>query len=524
MGKRVNLEEVVDFQDEWNTHVTEIKNSLTEIETDIEKICHLNSFSGVTADQAKGYFNDLHLTVLTTFAGLLTDLSDQVKHNITSFQAKVDGNKRAIVKHNYLQDIKEEIKEEYTALRECHNEFIDIVRSVSDITHANLSSFSTIRNNKQTLIAHNSNVQDDLDAFTYTGRSKTTNIDHILNEVKVTLNRTSELNGNTRFTDYRQNSISSGLSALKKYNQTLGVSEQMDEDSIEYLSLNAIEKANNTAIKDMDETVKGILNNALTDLKNGKINRETYYQIYKTMLKSKEVLTEEELKKEVPAGVLSYLFENKVKLGIDVLFNSNNAAIKYLGQSTIDLGKTTDELATSIKNIGGLFSKLSSRVGGAVVNIGKYTAKKAAFITKVGKTVMGTSKVLGGTFTAVSAIAGYHEDIHVKGKTVGEAVMHNGTSVVVGMAGGAIGGVIGTTLAISNPIGWAAVGTLAVGTGLTWAFNWAYDKNFLGLQDGLDAVGQKVDNFGESIVDTAKNVGEAISNGLEEMNLMNWGW
>lgn len=57
----------------------------------------------------------------------------------------------------------------------------------------------------------------------------------------------------------------------------------------------------------------------------------------------------------------------------------------------------------------------------------------------------------------------------------------------------------------SNPIGWAAVGVGAtaflVGAGVSWVFNKAYDNNFLGLRDGLDAAG--------------KTVGQVVSHGVE---------
>jgi len=40
----------------------------------------------------------------------------------------------------------------------------------------------------------------------------------------------------------------------------------------------------------------------------------------------------------------------------------------------------------------------------------------------------------------------------------------------------------------------------------------------------LDAVGRKLDDVGESIGALAKGAGEAISNGLNAINPMSWGW
>ncbi|WP_017798531.1 hypothetical protein [Oceanobacillus kimchii] len=69
---------------------------------------------------------------------------------------------------------------------------------------------------------------------------------------------------------------------------------------------------------------------------------------------------------------------------------------------------------------------------------------------------------------------------------------------------------------------------MAAGTALTAGFNYMYDNNILGLQDGLDYVGGKLDDFGntvkDSFNDTVDKAGEAISSGLDAINPMNWGW
>ena len=95
--------------------------------------------------------------------------------------------------------------------------------------------------------------------------------------------------------------------------------------------------------------------------------------------------------------------------------------------------------------------------------------------------------------------------------------MHNGLSTGIGFGAAEL-----TTVALgaflgSNPVGWAAVGvataSFAIGVGVTWLFNKAYENNFLGLKDGLDTTGAFLDDVG-------KNVGQAISNSVESAK--NW--
>ncbi|MFD1414124.1 hypothetical protein [Oceanobacillus jeddahense] len=92
-----------------------------------------------------------------------------------------------------------------------------------------------------------------------------------------------------------------------------------------------------------------------------------------------------------------------------------------------------------------------------------------------------------------------YDDTNNNGKTTGETVAHNMSSISTG---------VGTTALIglftSTPVGWGAV---ALGVGATIAFEFAYETNFYGLQDGLDWLG---------------NVGEALHNSWDVINPFSW--
>ena len=131
---------------------------------------------------------------------------------------------------------------------------------------------------------------------------------------------------------------------------------------------------------------------------------------------------------------------------------------------------------------------------------------------------------------------GMYDDIVNKDKTIGQAIVHNGLST--GLTWGA--GAATTALAVaalSNPVGWAAVGvaaaSFAAGYIVNLAFETAYNNNFLGLRDGVDAVGDWLDDastkVGKSFVkgvegaknwvnDVTDSVGDAISGGLSALN------
>src|SRR5699024_5314535 len=97
MGHKVDISEVIAFSDELKTASEDIKTSLNKAEENIDQINAMASFSGKTAKQAKSYFNDLHKTVLESFSGLLTDLDNDLKKHMESFQLSVDRSESAII-------------------------------------------------------------------------------------------------------------------------------------------------------------------------------------------------------------------------------------------------------------------------------------------------------------------------------------------------------------------------------------------------------------------------------------------
>lgn len=115
--------------------------------------------------------------------------------------------------------------------------------------------------------------------------------------------------------------------------------------------------------------------------------------------------------------------------------------------------------------------------------------------------------------SGVGAAFGFYDDVTNQDKTYGEAFAHNAAVVGVGFIP-----VIGTAVFVGTPVGWAAVGLAATGTGIAIGFNAAYHNNLFGLQTGLDAVGRGLDSIAKGVWGLARNPGEAIQNGANVVN------
>ncbi len=79
-------------------------------------------------------------------------------------------------------------------------------------------------------------------------------------------------------------------------------------------------------------------------------------------------------------------------------------------------------------------------------------------------------------------------------KTFGEALSHNALTTGIGTGAGIATFSTDTVALASNPVGWAALGGLAVGIGATHLADWSeYEANILGLKYKTDLVGHKID-------------------------------
>ena len=126
-----------------------------------------------------------------------------------------------------------------------------------------------------------------------------------------------------------------------------------------------------------------------------------------------------------------------------------------------------------------------------------------------GSKIANVGKVVGYGLMGLGFGLGVYDDLVHNDKSWGQAIVHNGLSTGLSWGAGVWAAV---TVFGSNPIGWAALGGSAIGFGAGWltnrVFELAHDTNFLGLQDGLDAIGGWLDDVG-------KNVGKAVSDVVE---------
>ncbi|MFD1335880.1 T7SS effector LXG polymorphic toxin [Oceanobacillus iheyensis] len=458
------------------------------------------------ATNAKNYFNDLHKTILITFEHLFTDLDGSLRKHLELFKSRVDTSESAIIDSDYVKDLELDIKEDWEKLSLEQDKVRETMNSVSDITSAIHPNYYPPEADKDDVIKIITNLEQELNSFTNVGQEEISSIEDLLNQVATTIENAGTVEGEGRFTDYIGTSTTLGLSYLKDYN-----AEKRE------VMLDEARKAKDTALKDMDESSQEILNKAYMDLQNGEIEESEYYGYINEL---KKLQNEENLDEEVSENFIKYVIDN-----FDVFeenFNFNGIA-GFLSQSINDAGDNSLTRSELVKHMNA--NKPSST---------------SMFLKNQGDKMLKVGKAVSRSLLGVSIVIGTYSDLTQTDKTAGEAIAKNtyssgfgfltGVGITVGFKS------LGAMGLISNPIGWALAGTVVGGTIATTLANWAYDNNFLNIQEGADWAGQKLDWAGEQLSngynwvdeqvnkgigwvgDQVNKIGDAFSSGLDSIN------
>lgn len=216
MSHKVDISEVHDFSDDLQEASEDIRSSLIKVKKGIETIDGMSSFSGKAAKEAKYYFNDLHQTILGSFRGVFSDLEENLNSHLKTFSSNVDSDESAVIKRDYLQDVKEDINEVFDDLNEQDEAISETIQKVSDITSAAPPSFSDVSQTKKDAEKKVRELDEDLSSFTNEGEKVDTK--EVLHQIEAVMNSAKTSEGKARFADFEGASQISELAKLNNYN------------------------------------------------------------------------------------------------------------------------------------------------------------------------------------------------------------------------------------------------------------------------------------------------------------------
>ncbi|KAA9384759.1 transposase [Staphylococcus epidermidis] len=253
----------------------------------------------------------------------------------------------------------------------------------------------------------------------------------------------------------------------------------------------------------------------------------------------------------VPKNLKEYMIQNKDSITRDLGLDIASSGVEQVGFNM-------QKFAGVLNTYGGFKGPNGKNSFVQVTN------KSGNQMIKHGRLVSNIGKAGGYTTMGVSFGLGMYDDLANNNKTIGEATVHNGLTTVVG-----VGASLATTAILSsNPIGWAILGGIAVGTGFAAVADLAYQNNWFSIKDGVDWTGHQIDKGIDKYIDfktkqiaieakgalyiknklqdssqevaktvknstdyisnkakkVEKNVGEAANNVKKVVNPMKWSW
>ncbi len=277
MANKVDMSEVNDFSKDLQEASADFQSQLDKVIENIETINGMDSFSGKAAKEAKQYFGELHLTLLDSFKGLFDDLEENLEQHIDTFESDVDSSDSAIIKSNYLKDVKKDINEIFEDLKKQDEIIHDIIGKVNDISSATPPSFTDVAEWKKKAVKKITELDEDLSSFNGVGDE--TDVKQVMNQIEAVMNNAKTSEGKARFADFEGASQMSELVKLKDYNEDKRKAEEekienLDDQSKSYLKQAKEDYRNNNIDKATYESIRlGIIQNGASFIKNAGENR-----------------------------------------------------------------------------------------------------------------------------------------------------------------------------------------------------------------------------------------------------------
>lgn len=130
MNLKASMPEAIALSDKVSTAQDKIVTELNEVSSGIDNMINMEEFSGVAADSAKGYFENVHKTTVLAFQQLMIEIDKNFKSHINTFHSDVDTSESARVDRHYLEEVKEGIETTFESLAESNEEVIKTIDGV----------------------------------------------------------------------------------------------------------------------------------------------------------------------------------------------------------------------------------------------------------------------------------------------------------------------------------------------------------------------------------------------------------
>ncbi len=481
---KIKMSEVIAQRDSLKNSISQTKSQLSSAKKKLKSTANSEALKGYVKDAIDNKINNYQVPLLTNYVNSLDVISQGYDNLISTFKSIVSENSdSAIIDTDVLQQMVdkfdsplEQLKTSSDAINKAIDDVADIVTLTKVTTDDAISEF---KGAKKVL----TNTIKDMGTFNNT--VFTSEAGDILDEQNTQITSLSDL-GSSSYTSKKSKDF---------YKKT----------------------AFKTEVKETKLVVSG---KARRDQLKNELAKNLYDSKYSGYLLEKN-------QKEIRVPTI---FNNDLTTGI--LTGSTEELSKYKISSLDDSMPNIDDYMHYYVNKGSYFgnTNLSMTFNQSdYIDLATYSAIKRALktvtVSEYSLPIVGTTASIG--LSGISSLfMGIDFASNLSGENAGRAFVHTATTTTatalgvsaleVGIGTAALSGsgiATAASLAIaSNPVGWAIGAGVAVGFGVSIAYN----NNFLGIKDITNDMGDYLNN-------DFKNIGKSFDSSVKSIQKVFWG-
>lgn len=204
MNLKADISEAVDLSDKVSISQDKIVTELNKVNSGVDDIINMDDFSGEAADSAKGYFENVHKTVVLSLQQLMMEIDDNLKSHINTFHSDVDESEKARVDKQYITEVKEDVKDSFEALEEIDEDVIKTIDDVSDIVTVTKPDISPSESYKDSTVELIEELSESLESYSKISNER---VREMIHHVKSLMKEIRSYKGEKRFKNVQKSEL-----------------------------------------------------------------------------------------------------------------------------------------------------------------------------------------------------------------------------------------------------------------------------------------------------------------------------
>ncbi|PAF16574.1 T7SS effector LXG polymorphic toxin [Terribacillus saccharophilus] len=216
MGHKVDMSEVSRFSEDLANISSNIKEVLEKLNSDIDKITKMDSFSGKAADNAKSYYTNVHGMTIKLFQDLWSELEVNLTTHIETFATVVDTDKAAIIENDYLTEINKEVGSQHAKLETEEYSIHKTIAGILDICSVSKPQLKEATTQKEKSEEVSNTTNENLNSYQSSNYDDIGGLDKVIDQIGNAMTEAGKKSGSERFDTGADSSFANVMAALNK--------------------------------------------------------------------------------------------------------------------------------------------------------------------------------------------------------------------------------------------------------------------------------------------------------------------